>query len=159
MDTDMKRPHNTALPGDFDVIQLADREYGNTLMREVAMEHLRVHPTLQFVEVREHAGWYLGYRRNGSIWTTANDGARLEPGAYPGTLRLWVDRNERLAPGMLSQFEIASLPLCPGCGRTLYEGESRATCARCTALAGWAAASNLPARILLGQVVPIEVEA
>lgn len=59
------------------VICLADNEWGNELMLKVAMECFEANPEVNFIEVREHGGWYLGYRRDGSVWCSANDGARL----------------------------------------------------------------------------------
>jgi hypothetical protein len=62
----------------YDYIFLASNEWGNETMDRVAQEHFAAHPECEFVEVHEHAGWYLGYRRDGSIWATANDTARLQ---------------------------------------------------------------------------------
>lgn len=70
-------------PQEYDTVYLADDEWGNLAMDKVAAEWFREFPTCQFVEVYEHAGWYLGYRNDGenggrgSCWTTANDQARL----------------------------------------------------------------------------------
>lgn len=61
----------------YDMIHLADNEWGNELMQQIAMEHFSQHPDCQFVEVREHAGWFLCWRRDMSCWGTANDMARL----------------------------------------------------------------------------------
>lgn len=58
-------------------------EWGNELMEQVAMEYFRAEPSCQFVLVHEHAGWCLGWRRDGSIWGTANDSARPDGGAMP----------------------------------------------------------------------------
>ena len=64
----------------YDVIHLADNEWGNQIMREVAEEWFRDHPECQFVEVREHAGWWLGYHReNLEVIGTANDMAVMRP--------------------------------------------------------------------------------
>lgn len=59
------------------LIHLADDEWGNEKMQEVAAEFFAAHPAAQFVEVHEHAGWYLGFRRDLTVWCTANDGATL----------------------------------------------------------------------------------
>ncbi len=67
----------------YDLIYLADHEYGNDTMRKVAEQHFADHPAVQFVWVIEHAGWRLGFRRDGSIWSTANDQAVLQPGPQP----------------------------------------------------------------------------
>ncbi|HXJ56963.1 MAG TPA: hypothetical protein VNU68_09885 [Verrucomicrobiae bacterium] len=64
----------------YDTIKLASGEYGNLLMRQVADEYFRANPGCRFVLVHEHGGWFLGYRRDGSIWTTANDAAVLHKG-------------------------------------------------------------------------------
>jgi hypothetical protein len=59
----------------YDTVCLAENEWGNTVMREVAEEWFAAHPACQFVEVREHAGWWLGYHRSLEVIGTANDGA------------------------------------------------------------------------------------
>ena len=66
----------------YTIIMLAGDEWGNQTMEEVAREYFLAHPDCQFVSVHEHAGWYLGFRRDGSIWSTANDMARLS-NRYP----------------------------------------------------------------------------
>jgi|ERR1039458_7568640 hypothetical protein len=63
----------------YDVIRLADNEWGNTIMSEVAEEHFRAHPDCNFVQVIEHAGWHLSYHRSGEIVGTANDMAVMRP--------------------------------------------------------------------------------
>lgn len=67
----------------YDMIFLADDEYGNDVMEQVAREHFAANPDCQFIVVYEHAGWFLGYRRDMSICATANDGAALPPGPRP----------------------------------------------------------------------------
>lgn len=44
-------------------ISLADNEWGNELMRNIAMDALMAHdePMQMVVEVHEHAGWYITY--------------------------------------------------------------------------------------------------
>jgi hypothetical protein len=69
----------TAVCDGYDVISLADNEWGNEIMREVANEWFASHPDCAFVEVREHAGWWLGYYRSGECVGTANDCAVLRP--------------------------------------------------------------------------------
>jgi hypothetical protein len=58
-------------------IFLADGEYGNEKMKQVASEAFAKRPEEQgkvlVVEVHEHAGWYLTYLRDGTIVGTAND--------------------------------------------------------------------------------------
>ena len=61
----------------YPVIFMGDSEYGNEAMQQVADEWFDEHPDEQFVEVYEHGGWFLGFRRDGSIWSTANDMAQL----------------------------------------------------------------------------------
>jgi hypothetical protein len=58
-------------------IFLGPREWGNDLMRQVAMEALATDPSLDAVEVHEHGGWYLTFLRDGTIVGTANDQAQL----------------------------------------------------------------------------------
>ena len=62
----------------YDIIHLASDEWGNEKMKSIAQDHFAVTPDCDFVLVYEHAGWMLGYRRDLSIWGTANDQARLE---------------------------------------------------------------------------------
>jgi hypothetical protein len=58
-------------------IFLGPREWGNELMRQVAMEALSTDPNLDAVEVHEHGGWYLTFMRDGTVVGTANDQAQL----------------------------------------------------------------------------------
>lgn len=58
-------------------IKLGDTEWGNDLMRQVAMEAFASDDSLDAVEVHEHAGWYLTFLRDGTIVGTANDQAQL----------------------------------------------------------------------------------
>ncbi len=61
-------------PNTYDLIYLADNEWGNTLMQEVAQEYFQQHPDVDFVMVYEHAGWWLAYHRSElEIVGTAND--------------------------------------------------------------------------------------
>lgn len=65
----------------YDIVQLADNEWGNGIMQEIAAEWFAAHPDCDFVEVREHAGWWLGYHRGDlAIIATANDQAVLPAG-------------------------------------------------------------------------------
>jgi hypothetical protein len=64
------------------IIHLADNEWGNEVMWQVALDWFGDHPDCEFVEVYEHAGWYLGFRRDGGVWCTANDMARCK-GPFP----------------------------------------------------------------------------
>lgn len=64
------------------MIYLADNEWGNETMWKVAQEWFAEHPDCHFVEIHEHAGWYLGFRRDGGVWCTANDMARCN-GPFP----------------------------------------------------------------------------
>lgn len=63
-------------------VYLAHDEYGNELMKSIAMECFADRPELQFVHVTEHAGWHLGFRRNGSVWA-APTGIRNNSGPFP----------------------------------------------------------------------------
>ena len=57
------------------LIHMGPDEYGNEKMAQVAADWFEANPAARFVEVYEHAGWYLGFRRDGTIWCTANDAA------------------------------------------------------------------------------------
>ena len=76
----------------YDLIHLSDDEWGNETMKRIAMEHFASDPSCQFVEVYEHAGWFLGFRRDGSIWTTANDMAIGDNGPRPVAMRRSIRR-------------------------------------------------------------------
>jgi hypothetical protein len=58
-------------------VYLGPRDWGNELMSEVATEAFAADPSLDAVEVSEHAGWFLTYLRDGTIIGTANDRACL----------------------------------------------------------------------------------
>ena len=66
------------------MVYLADDEWDSETMKQIAAAWFVDHPACEFVEVHEHAGWWLGYRRDLTIWTTANDAARC-PGTKPET--------------------------------------------------------------------------
>ena len=68
----------------FDMIHLADNEWGCETMEQVARDWFADHSLCQFVEVHEHGGWWLTYRRDLSICGTANDCAVLYGSLYPG---------------------------------------------------------------------------
>lgn len=51
--------------------------YGGEAMQAAARAFFEAHSELQFVLVHEHGGWHLGYRRDLTIWCTANDQATL----------------------------------------------------------------------------------
>lgn len=59
-------------------VHLGDKEWGNETMARVAAEHFAADPSLTVVEVYEHGGWFLQYRRDGRIVGTANDMARFD---------------------------------------------------------------------------------
>jgi len=67
----------------YDKIRLASNEWGSPLMREIAQAHFAGHPDCRFVLVHEHGGWWLGYRRDLTIWCSANDAAVLDGGPRP----------------------------------------------------------------------------
>ncbi len=58
-------------------IFLGPHEWGNDLMRQVAMGAFSADDSLDAVEVHEHGGWYLTTLRDGTIVGTANDQACL----------------------------------------------------------------------------------
>ena len=84
----------TFRPNDVLLIFCADNEWGNELMLKLAREAFDANPSLMFVEVYEHAGWSLGWRRDGSVWTTANDMAVLKPGTKAGQIAYSVRRQD-----------------------------------------------------------------
>jgi hypothetical protein len=59
------------------IVQLARDEWGNQKMREVARETFEDFPEADFVEVSEHAGWFLQWNRAEVCVGTANDAAQL----------------------------------------------------------------------------------
>lgn len=67
----------------YDIVRCGDYQYGNVLMEWLAFHHFRMNPDCAFVEVWEHGGWMLGWRRNGTIWNTANNTAVLPEGEIP----------------------------------------------------------------------------
>ena len=69
----MKKPTT----GEVVLIHLADNEWGNEIMREVADEWFAAHPECMFAWVYEHAGWSLTFHRTGEVVGTANDMAVL----------------------------------------------------------------------------------
>jgi hypothetical protein len=62
-------------------IKLGDNDWGNDLMRKVAMEAFDHDDSLDAVQVNEHAGWYLTFLRDGTVVGTANDEACLSANA------------------------------------------------------------------------------
>lgn len=78
-------------PHGYDIINLAGDEWGNETMRRVAREHFEANADCIFCEIREHAGWHLSFRRDLSIWGTANDRAVFDkPWPRPA---YWSDRH------------------------------------------------------------------
>ena len=61
------------------LVYLAEDEWGNRKMDEVARETFAQYPDAECVEVREHAGWYLTYNRKMQIVGTANDACTVTP--------------------------------------------------------------------------------
>ena len=79
---------------EYDTIYLGSKEWGNQIMTDLARQHFATHPDVEFVEVHEHGGWWLGYRRDGSIWATANDAA--DPAGLAGSRpERWSGREVR----------------------------------------------------------------
>lgn len=62
----------------YDLVRCTDSQWNNMVMQALASRHFHENPDCNFVEVWEHAGWSLGFRRDGSIWSTANDQAQLD---------------------------------------------------------------------------------
>jgi hypothetical protein len=54
-------------PTTYDMVFLADNEWGNQIMREVASEWFSLHPGCNFVYVYEHAGWSLTFHRDNNL--------------------------------------------------------------------------------------------
>lgn len=89
----------------YDIVKLSDDEWNNEVMLAVSMEHFQENPECQFVQVYEHGGWMLGFRRDETVWDTANDTARLtdpypQPDSFSG---VYVDRNEVIRGRMTSE--------------------------------------------------------
>ncbi len=109
------------------VIHLADNEWGNRLMAEVAKEYFDEHPELDplEVEVYEHAGWTLTFTRDMGIVHTANDAATLSLSArefnakYYHSGRIWL-------PGI--RRENAA---CKQCGRKDVDVIGNGICSKC----------------------------
>jgi hypothetical protein len=76
----------------YDTLHLGDHEYGSDKMTDLARLYFHRNPDCQFLEVWEHGGWYLGFRRDLSIYSTANDKAVLDSGPRP---QRWSGREER----------------------------------------------------------------
>ncbi len=74
----------------YDMVFLAENEWGNQIMREVAAEWFKDHPDCNFVQIYEHAGWWLAFHRGDmEVIGTANDRAimrddRPRPTDYSG---------------------------------------------------------------------------
>lgn len=64
------------------VIQLANDEWGSTLMRNVARERFESDHTLDCITVNEHGGWFLSFNRDLVVIGTANDMAVLDTKAH-----------------------------------------------------------------------------
>lgn len=65
-------------PKTCDLIRCTYPQRNNVVMKALAMRHFYENPDCNFVQVWEHGGWFLGFRRDGSIWATANDQAQLD---------------------------------------------------------------------------------
>lgn len=76
----------------YDTVYLAPNEWGNESMAKIARDYFAETPGCYFVEVHEHGGWWLGYRTDGTIWSTANDAACLDSGRRP---EKWSGREVR----------------------------------------------------------------
>ena len=99
-------------PTGYALIHLADNEWGNETMQAVAMEYFSIHPECNFVKVYEHAGWMLGFRRDTSIWNTANDMAALHnPNPQPAVCERVTRRGTDSDYWMLSGRTLPALKL------------------------------------------------
>ena len=60
---------------------MADDEWGNRLMDEIARDLFATRPDAEEVEIQEHAGWFLRYARiNGEIHTIGSaNGSAIYP--------------------------------------------------------------------------------
>jgi hypothetical protein len=72
-----KQPFHRNVPGVM--VLLADDEWGNRKMDDIASWYLERHPQAECVQVHEHAGWYLTYNRKMQIVGTANDACEVTP--------------------------------------------------------------------------------
>ena len=71
-------------------VYMANHEWGNELMRQLAQETFKEFPNADVVEVVEHGGWWLMFRRDMAVVGSANDCA-----CYPREIvewnRSWTD--------------------------------------------------------------------
>jgi hypothetical protein len=67
-------------PTTYDIVHLADDEWDSETMQRVAKEWFERHPDCNFVQVYEHAGWFLTFSRNGRCVGSANGGAVFPAG-------------------------------------------------------------------------------
>ena len=63
------------------LIHCSDSEWGNETMERLAKKCFADDPSIDIVEVYEHAGWHLSWARPGHIVGTANDMAMFSPAA------------------------------------------------------------------------------
>lgn len=93
----------------YDIIHLAENEWSNIIMREVAAEWFKDHPDCEFVQVWEHGGWWLAFHRSMETVGTANGSAvmradRPRPTDYSG-----VEQRRQVRPGFEGRRNIESL--------------------------------------------------
>ena len=70
-------------PKTWDLIRCTSTQYNNVVMKALAMRHFYENPDCQFVWVWEHGGWDLGFRRDGSIFRSANEAGVIAGNAFP----------------------------------------------------------------------------
>lgn len=61
---------------------LASNEWGNELMRQIAVARFEADPSIDVCEVHEHGGWWLTFTRSMIVAGTANDMAQLSRDAH-----------------------------------------------------------------------------
>jgi hypothetical protein len=66
----------------------AGNEWGNDVMERIAMERFESDPSIDVVNVIEHAGWSLSWTRDMLIVGTANDMAVFSQEQYAARARL-----------------------------------------------------------------------
>lgn len=76
-------PPETETKVGYDIVHLADNEWGTPKMVQVADAYFRDHPECQYLLVNEHAGWCLGFRRDLSTFASANDMAVMDDRPRP----------------------------------------------------------------------------
>lgn len=92
----------------YDYVFLADSEWDNETMRQVALDWFNKHPDCEFVLVYEHAGWELGFRRDLTCWASANDCARITGPRPTGHCRTSYRRTEADAKALAESLALVA---------------------------------------------------